>query len=89
MSDPATNVVDSTINNVVDINTDLQGQIDDKSTAEELIAGQMESEILTWITKHIEDLQEALREVCDNEYSYHYTPPGFHVDQTAVDLKVF
>lgn len=40
----------------------------------------MKEEILIWITNHIEDLQEALREVCDNEYSYHYSPPGYYVD---------
>ena len=49
----------------------------------------MADEIKIWLVKHIEDLQEALREVCENEHSYHYTPPGFHVDQTAVDLRVF
>ena len=49
----------------------------------------MDDEIRLWLEKHIADLQEALREVCENEHSYHYTPPGFHVDQTAVDLRVF
>ena len=40
----------------------------------------MDDEIRLWLEKHIADLQEALREVCENEHSYHYTPPGFHVD---------
>ena len=46
----------------------------------------MEDEINMWLTNHIEDLQEALSEICNQEHAYHYTPPGFHVDETAVDL---
>jgi hypothetical protein len=46
----------------------------------------MSDEIVMWLSNHIEDLQEALKEICEQKHAYHYTPPGFHVDETAVDL---
>ena len=66
--------------------TELLEVVNAKRADEVLIATQMESEINTWLSNHIEDLQEALSEICNQEHAYHYTPPGFHVDETAVDL---
>jgi hypothetical protein len=49
----------------------------------------MEEELKMWLENHVLDLQAALADICDQEHAYHYTPPGFHVDETAVDLAVF
>jgi hypothetical protein len=47
-------------------------------------------EIQMWLGDHIIELQEALAEVCAQEHSYHYTPPGYEgVDETALSLKSF
>ena len=37
----------------------------------------------------VQDLQDALAEICDQEHSYHYAPPGYHVDEGALDLATF
>jgi alkanesulfonate monooxygenase SsuD/methylene tetrahydromethanopterin reductase-like flavin-dependent oxidoreductase (luciferase family) len=84
-----TNPVDSTVNQVEKVYDDLLEEVKAKAASEMTIAEQMKDEIMTWLENHIEDLQEALREICENEHAYHYTPPGFHVDETAVDLRVF
>lgn len=68
---------------------DLLIDVTDKAAAEVTIATQMQEEVMGWLENHITHLQEALQEICENEHSYHYTPPGFHVDETAVDLAVF
>ena len=84
-----TQPVDSTVNQLEKIYDDLLEEVKAKAASEMTIADQMKDEIMTWLENHIEDLQEALREICENEHAYHYTPPGFHVDETAVDLRVF
>ena len=81
--------VASLIMQVEDLKDDLDLDVTYKATNEDSIRTEMQNEIQTWLSSHITDLQEALREVCENEHSYHYTPPGFHVDETAVDLAVF
>jgi len=35
------------------------------------------------------DVQTALAEVCELEHAYHYNPPGYHVDETAIELDAF
>jgi hypothetical protein len=30
-----------------------------------------------------------LKEICEQEHAYHYNPPGYHVDETAIDLDSF
>ena len=47
-------------------------------------------EIEMWLGGHVEELQEALVEVCAQEHSYHYSPPGYGgPDETAMELKSF
>ena len=41
------------------------------------------------MTGHVEDLQNALAEICEQEHAYHYHPPGYHVDETAFELEAF
>lgn len=48
-----------------------------------------QEEIKMWLENYIQELQEALAEVCEQEHSYHYSPPGYEIDETAHDLKAF
>ena len=41
------------------------------------------------MTGHVDDLQAALAEICEQEHAYHYHPPGYHVDETAIELQAF
>ena len=60
------------------------------SNDNELMMGNMQQgEIKMWLQDYIEELQTALAEVCEQEHSYHYSPPGYKVDETAHDLKAF
>ena len=42
-----------------------------------------------WLSNHVEDLENALADVCEQEHAYNYNPPGFFVDSTVADLAVF
>lgn len=42
-----------------------------------------------WLENHVEDLENALVDVCEQEHAYNYNPPGFFVDSTVADLAVF
>jgi len=64
-------------------------ELNDAISTESLIGVQLSEEISTWLTNHVEDLQDALAEICEQEHAYHYHPPGFHVDQTAMELQAF
>jgi hypothetical protein len=56
----------------------------------EMMMGDMQqTEIKTWLVNYIEELQDALAEVCEQEHSYHYSPPGYVLDETPHDLKAF
>ena len=33
-----------------------------------------------WLENHVEDLENALADVCEQEHAYNYNPPGFFVD---------
>jgi len=54
-----------------------------------MIGDMQQEEIKMWLENYIEELQEALAEVCEQEHSYHYSPPGYEIDETAHDLKAF
>jgi hypothetical protein len=54
-----------------------------------MIGAALAGEIETWLTGHVEDLQTALAEICEQEHAYHYHPPGYHVDETAIELQAF
>ena len=54
-----------------------------------MIGDMQQNEIKIWLQNYIDELQEALAEVCEQEHSYHYSPPGYEVDETAHDLKAF
>ena len=56
---------------------------------EKMIGDMQQEEIKMWLENYIEELQEALAEVCEQEHSYHYSPPGYEIDETAHDLKAF
>lgn len=64
-------------------------ELDDAIATESLIGVQLSEEISGWLSDHVEDLQNALAEICEQEHAYHYHPPGFHVDQTAMELQAF
>ena len=49
----------------------------------------MGNEVKDWLEGHIADLQAALAEICDREHAYHYSPPGYHIDEDAIDLQAF
>lgn len=68
---------------------DKKLELEDAVTNESLIGDQLSIEISTWLTNHVTDLQDALAEICEQEHAYHYHPPGFHVDQTAMELQAF
>ena len=74
---------------LTDFHDDLDQVIAAKSTAEESLATAQTEEMTNWLEDHIEDLQTALTEVCEQEHAYNYNPPGFHVDSTVADLAVF
>jgi hypothetical protein len=54
-----------------------------------MIGDMQQEEIKMWLENYIQELQEALAEVCEQEHSYHYSPPGYEIDETAHDLKAF
>lgn len=62
------------------------GELNDQIATESMIGTALSEEIETWLGNHIVDLQAALAEICEQEHAYHYHPPGFHVDQTAMEL---
>jgi len=64
-------------------------ELDDQIASESMIGTALSEEIETWLGNHIVDLQAALAEICEQEHAYHYHPPGFHVDQTAMELQAF
>ena len=64
-------------------------EVNDIVAKENLIGEALKEEIQVWLTDHIEDLQDALAEICEQEHAYHYHPPGYHVDQTAIELQAF
>jgi hypothetical protein len=49
----------------------------------------LKDEIDSWLEDHVENLQAALGEICEQEHAYHYNPPGYHVDETAIELEAF
>ena len=64
-------------------------ELNDQIKTESMIGAALSEEIKTWLTSHVSDLQEALAQICEQEHAYHYHPPGFHVDQTAMELQAF
>ena len=69
--------------------SDKLDYLDDIIIRENLIGKELAEEIKIWLEDHIQDLQEALVEICDQEHAYHYSPPGFHVDETPFELEAF
>jgi hypothetical protein len=71
---------------------DLENQEEVKyaSDNEKMLGDTQMLEIRMWLADHVIELQEALAEVCAQEHSYHYSPPGYGGDdETAMDLKSF
>ena len=64
-------------------------ELNDAIKTESLIGENLTDEIEKWLMNHVTDLQDALAEICEQEHAYHYHPPGFHVDQTAIELQAF
>jgi hypothetical protein len=64
-------------------------EVKDQKTNEKRIGIAQGDEVKVWLQNHVEDLQDALKEICESEHAYHYNPPGFHVDETAIDLDSF
>ena len=56
---------------------------------EESLAEAQTDEMTAWLENHVEDLENALVDVCEQEHAYNYNPPGFFVDSTVADLAVF
>jgi hypothetical protein len=54
-----------------------------------MIGDMQQEEIKIWLMNYVTELQEALAEVCEQEHSYHYSPPGYEIDETPHDLKAF
>lgn len=46
-------------------------------------------EVNAWFENHVAELGEAVVAICQSEHSYHYSPPGFHVDEDAHSLRTF
>ena len=70
-------------------NTENETLIADKKQGERRIGLAQDDEIKMWLENHVEHLQSALQEICDQEHAYHYSPPGYHVDETAMELEAF
>ena len=80
---------DSIIEQLRLYNEERRAEVEDQITKEDAIGDALASEIQTWLTGHIDDLQAALAEICEQEHAYHYHPPGYHVDETAIELEAF
>ena len=82
--------IDTTLKNwLADLNEDLTALVASKKMNEESLAGAQTGEMTAWLENHVEDLENALVEVCEQEHAYNYNPPGFFVDSTVADLAVF
>lgn len=80
---------DSTIEWLEDHYKEIKDEVKAQMSNESLIGLAQGNEVKTWLANHVEDLQTALGEICDQEHAYHYSPPGYHVDETAIDLESF
>ena len=82
--------IDTTLKNwLADLNEDLTALVASKKMNEESLADAQTDEMTAWLENHVEDLENALVEVCEQEHAYNYNPPGFFVDSTVADLAVF
>ena len=74
---------------LTDFNEDLMQLVAAKKADEDMLADAQTTEMTSWLTSHVTDLEEALAEVCTQEHAYNYNPPGFFIDSTVADLAVF
>lgn len=82
--------IDTTLKNwLADLNEDLTALVASKKMNEESLADAQTDEMTAWLENHVEDLENALVDVCEQEHAYNYNPPGFFVDSTVADLAVF
>ena len=82
--------IDTTLKNwLADLNEDLTALVASKKMNEESLADAQTDEMTAWLENHVEDLESALVDVCEQEHAYNYNPPGFFVDSTVADLAVF
>lgn len=79
----------STIKWLEKLAADDDAEMKDKGQTELALGHAMGEEVKDWLEKHIADLQAALAEICEREHAYHYSPPGYHVDEDAIDLQAF
>lgn len=67
----------SVINSLMTHDEDNKALVAWKKTNEQALFTQQREEISKWLSGHVEDLQGALAEVCQQEHAYHYNPPGY------------